>query len=141
MRTIRAMMGLALMAVCGFANAAPKAHHDNATKEEVVDTYLDAVVHGDLNGIDKAIDDNARFYVQRGVRILATDKHEVMNYLKTNANIDKNCVYDNTVLDQGENFVVEKVEMKFKELTRTDVITAQRSDDGWKITKVETSYK
>jgi hypothetical protein len=94
-----------------------------------------------LNGIDKAIDDNARFYVQRGVRVLASDKSEVMNYLKTNANVDRDCVYDNTVLDQGNNFVVEKVEMKFKELTRTDVITAQRSDDGWKITKVETSYK
>ena len=141
MKTLKAMMGLALITVCGFAYAAPKAHHDNATKEEVVDTYLDAVVHGDLSGIDKAIDDNAHFYIQRGVRILTTDKQEVMDYLKTNANIDRNCVYDNTVLDQGNNYVVEKVEMKFKELTRTDVITAQRSDDGWKITKVETSYK
>lgn len=134
-------MGLALIAVFGFANAAPKTHHDNATKEEVVDTYLDAVVHGDLNGIDRAIDDNAHFYTQHGVRVLTSDKREIMDYLKTNANVDRNCNYNSTVLDQGDNFVVEKVEMKFNELTRTDVITAQRSDDGWKITKVETSYK
>lgn len=141
MKTIKAMMSLALIAVCGFANAAPKTHHDNATKEEVVDTYLDAVVHGDLNGIDRAIDDNAHFYVQHGVRILANDKKDMMTFFKENANIDKNCDYSSKVLNQGENFLIEKVVMKFKEITRTDVITAQRSDDGWKITKVETSYK
>jgi hypothetical protein len=141
MKTLRAMMGLALIAVCGFANAAPKTHGDNATKEEVVDTYLNAIVHGDLNGISRAIDDNAHFYIQQGVRITATGKREVMDYLKANANVDKACDYTSTVLNQGETFLVEKVVMKFKEVTRTDVITAQLSDDGWKITKVETSYK
>jgi len=141
MKTLKAIMGLALMAVCGFANAAPKTHDGNATKQEVVDTYLNAIVHGDLNGITNAIDDNAHFYIQRGVRILATDKKEVVKYLKTNANIEHNCTCTGTVLQESDNMLVEKVEMKFKDMTRTDVITAQLSDEGWKITRVETSYK
>ncbi|MGZ3777504.1 MAG: hypothetical protein ACXVI9_07915, partial [Mucilaginibacter sp.] len=62
MKTLKAiMMGLALTLTIGVANAAPKTHH-NLTKDEVVDTYTNAVVRGDLNGIDNAIDDNAQFY-------------------------------------------------------------------------------
>jgi hypothetical protein len=140
MKTLKAIMGLSLMAVCGFAGASPR-DHGNATKQQVVDTYLNAVVHGNLSDISQAIDDNAHFYFQRGVRIQASDKREVLNYMKANANVNQNCNCSETVLQEGDNYIVEKVEMKFNDVTRTDVITAQLSDDGWKITKVETSYK
>ena len=136
------MIGLALVAVCGFANASPKTSTDvNTTKQEVLDTYMNALVHGNLEGISDAIADNARFYVVQGVRVRTTDKKDVLAYLKSNAHIDQNCAFTGTVLSQDDNTLVEKVEMKFKEITRTDVVTAQRTDDGWKITKVETSFK
>ena len=143
MKALKAMMiGLALMAVCGFANATTKTTNDvNTTKQEVLDTYMNALVHGNLDGISAAIDDNAKFYVVQGVRVHASDKKQVLDYLKSNANIDQNCKCSSSTLSQDDNTLVQKVEMKFKEITRTDVITAQRSDDGWKITKVETSFK
>jgi len=134
-------MALALIAVCGLASASPKTNDGNATKQSVVDTYLNAVVHGNMSGIGNAIDDNAHFYIERGVRVLATDKRHVLDNLKATANIDQNCDCSSTVLKEGDTFLVEKVEMKFDGVTRTDVITAQLSDDGWKITKVETSFK
>jgi len=142
MKTLKAMMiGLALVAVCGFANAAPKTADPDATKQEVMDTYMNALVHGNLDGISNAIDNDARFYVVQGVRVRTVDKKQAMEYLKTNANIDQDCECTSTVLHEDDNTMVQKVEMKYKEITRTDVVTAQRSDDGWKITKVETSFK
>ena len=36
---------------------------------------------------------------------------------------------------------VIKVDMKYSDFTRTDVITAEHAGHGWKITKVETSFK
>jgi hypothetical protein len=141
MKTLKTMMALALIAVCGFASASPKTNDGSATKQSVVDTYLNAVVHGNMNGIGNAIDDNAHFYIERGVRVQTTDKRQVLDNLKATANIDQNCECSSTVLKEGDTFLVEKVEMKYNEVTRTDVITAQLSDDGWKITKVETSYK
>jgi len=134
-------MALALIAVCGFASASPKNNDGSATKQSAVDTYLNAVVHGNMNGIGDVIDDNAHFYIERGVRVQTTDKRHILDNLKATANIDQNCNCSSSVLEEGDSFLVEKVEMKYNEVTRTDVITAQLSDDGWKITKVETSYK
>jgi len=87
------------------------------------------------------IDDNAQFYIERECVFWLPISARVLDYLKTNANFDQNCDCSSTVLKEGDTFLVEKVEMSFDEVTRTDVITAQLSDDGWKITKVETSYK
>ena len=36
---------------------------------------------------------------------------------------------------------VLKVDMKYADYTRTDVITTEHVGAGWKITKVETSFK
>ena len=66
MKTLKAMMmGLALLVFCGVANAGVRVSH-NPTKDEVVDTYVNAVTHGDLKGLDDAIDDDAQFNTKRG---------------------------------------------------------------------------
>ena len=140
-RILKALMvTLALLLVCDFANALQN-HTRIKTRDEVIETYLDAVVRGHLVGINNVIDENARFYIERGVRVQTTGKRQVLDFLKTNAGIEQDCNCSTAVLQEGDNFLVEKVEMKYNAVTRTDVITAQLSDDGWKITKVETSFK
>ena len=50
MKTLKAiMMGLALTLAIGVANAAPKTHHTSPSKDEVIDTYLNAIVHGNTD--------------------------------------------------------------------------------------------
>jgi hypothetical protein len=134
------MVTLALSLVCGFSHASPKPDHE-LTKEKVIDTYLNAVVHGNLDNINGIIDDNARFYIQRNVRVLVAGKSQMLDYLKGNAHVERNCCYSAAVLQKGDNFLVEKVEMKYADVICTEVITAQLSDTGWKITRVEASFK
>ena len=141
MKTLKAMMmGLALMVVCGVANAAKPAYH-NPTKDEVIDTYLNAVVHGNLDGIDNAIDDDAQFNTVRGEHTNTLNKGQVIDYLKTNAGAQQDCKCTATVVQDTDDIFVKKVEMNYGDFTRTDVITAQHVGSGWKITKVQTSYK
>jgi hypothetical protein len=133
-------MGLALLIVCGVANASTKATHGNLTKEEVIDTYLNAVVHGKLTGIESAIDDDAQFNMTRGENVNTLSKKQMLAALKASENIEQDCKCTNKIVQDDDDTVIRKVEMKYGDFTRTDVITAQRSGNNWKITKVETSY-
>jgi hypothetical protein len=142
MKTLKAMvMGLALLLVCGASQAASLINHSNPTKDEVMDTYLNAVVHGKLAGIDNAIDDDATFDMKRGNTVNTSYKPQVLNALKSSENIEQNCQCTKTVLQDSDNISMLRVDMKYADFTRTDVITAQRAGGGWKITKVETSFK
>ena len=142
MKTLKAiMMGLALTLAIGVANAAPKTHHTSPTKDEVIDTYLNAIVHGNTDKIGEAIDDDAQFYTVHSDRVSQLNKGQMVAYLKANPAVSQDCNCTGTVLQDNDDVYVKKVDVKYEGVTRTDVITAQRAGDGWKITKVETSFK
>jgi len=133
-------MGFALLIVCGVANAATKTTHSGLGKEEVIDAYLNAVVHGKIAGIDNAINDDAQFNLTRGDNVNTMSKQQMLAALKSNENIEQDCKCTSSIVQDDDDTVIRKVEMKYSDFTRTDVITAQRSGNSWKITKVETSY-
>lgn len=141
MKTLKAMMiGLAFLLVCGVASAAKPANH-NSTKDEVIDAYLNAVVHGNLEGIDNAIDDDAQFNTVRGEHTNTLNKGQLIDYLKASAGAQQDCKCTATVVQDTDDIFIKKVDMNYGDFTRTDVITAQRVGNGWKITKVQTSFK
>lgn len=141
MKTLKAlMMGLALLLVCSISQAAPISH-GNSTKDQVIDTYLNAVVHGKLDGVSDAIDDDAQFAIKRGEHINTLTKAQIMDALKTNVNVEQDCQCTKSVMQDDDMKKVLKVDMKYADYTRTDIITAEPVGAGWKVTKVETSFK
>ncbi|MDO3625073.1 nuclear transport factor 2 family protein [Mucilaginibacter sp. BT774] len=141
MKTLKTvMMGLALFFVCTVSQAT-SIGHNNLSKSEVLDTYLNAVVHGKIAGIDDAIDNNATFYMKRGDDINTLTKAQIISTLKSSENIEQDCQCVKTVLQDDDDISKVKVEMKYKDFTRIDVITASRDGKTWQITSVETSYK
>ncbi|HEY4323058.1 MAG TPA: nuclear transport factor 2 family protein [Mucilaginibacter sp.] len=142
MKTLRAMMmGLALLLVCGASQAATLINRAGLSKEDVITTYLNAVVHGKVDGVDNAIDDNAQFDMKRGDKVNTLDKSRLIDALKSNENVEQNCQCAKTTLQDDDEKNIVKVDMKYADFTRTDVITAEHVGSGWKITKVETSFK
>lgn len=133
-------MGMTLLLICGVTNAATSTHN-YLTKDEVIDTYLNAVLHGKLTGINNAIDNDAQFTMTRGDNMKSMNKQQVMEGLKSTENIEQDCKSTTTVIQDDDEICIRKVDMKYGDYTRTDVITAQHVGNGWKITKVETSYK
>jgi hypothetical protein len=141
MKTLKAMMmGVALLFVCGITKAAPGSH-SNSTKEEVMDTYLNAVVHGKLNGIDDAIDDDATFRMKRGDKVTTLTKSQVLSSLKISENIDQDCECTKTIMQNDDNISKVKVDMKYKDFTRSDVVTARHEGNKWRIIDVQTTYE
>ena len=141
MKTLKAMMmGLALLLICGISQAAPIGH-GNSTRDQVIETYLNAVVHGKLDGVSDVIDDDAQFAIKRGERINTLTKAQIMDGLKANANVEQDCQCTKSVMQDDDLKKVLKVDMKYADYTRTDIITAESVGAGWKVTKVETSFK
>ena len=141
MKILKAMMmGMVLLLICG-ASQAKSLMSPNNSKDQVIDTYLNAVVHGKLAGIDDAIDNDAHFDMKRGNSVNTLTKSQIMSALKANENIEQDCQCTKTIVRDDEEMKVMKVDMKYNDFTRTDLITAEPVGDGWKITKVETSYK
>ena len=133
-------MGMALLLICGASQAKSLINPDNS-KDKAIDTYLNAVVHGKLAGIDDAIDNEAQFDMKRGNNVNTLTKAQIMSALKANENVEQDCQCTKTVVRDDDDMKVMKVDMKYNDFTRTDVITAEHAGSGWKITKVETSFK
>ena len=140
MKTFKSiLMGVTLLFVCVVTKAATGTHN-YLTKDEVIDTYLNAVVHGKLSGIENAINDDAQFNIIRGENVKSLTKQQMLDAFKANENIEQDCKCTSTTVQEDDDICVRKVEMKYGDYTRTDVITALRTGSSWKITKVDTSY-
>ena len=141
MKTLKAMMmGMVSLLICGASQATSLISHDNS-KDKAIDTYLNAVVHGKLAGIDDAIDNEAQFDMKRGNNVNTLTKAQIISALKANENVEQDCQCTKTVVRDDDDMKVMKVDMKYNDFTRTDVITTEHAGSGWKITKVETSFK
>jgi len=141
MKTFKKMMlALAILLTAGAAYSATASSHAPG-KEDVINTYLNAVVHGKLAGVEDIIDDDAEFNLIRGNNVNRLNKGQILAALQSSENIDTDCQCTKTVVQDSDEISTQRVEMKYADFTRVDVITAQHAGNGWKITKVDTSFK
>lgn len=68
-------------------------------------------------------------------------KTSYLKFLKENEGIVNNCRTSYEILDATNSIAIAKSTSTFDTFTRVDHITLTNSKDGWKISKVTTSYK
>jgi hypothetical protein len=136
MKTLKTMMlGLAMLALCGAVKANT---NDNGklTKNYAINTYIDAMTRGKLNGLNDVLDQSAAFNMVRGKQVLSFDKKQMLDYFKTNKNIEQQCTTSTSVVESNAGLAIVKVDMKFENFTRSNYITIAHTANGWKITNV-----
>ncbi|WP_164112586.1 MULTISPECIES: nuclear transport factor 2 family protein [Sphingobacterium] len=69
-----------------------------------------------------------------------TSRSAYISFLKANKGLKYNCTTTYDILDQAGNSCIAKATMKFDNFTRIDYITMQQTKDGWKVSKVVTTY-
>jgi hypothetical protein len=137
MKTVKSIvLGLALLVVSTIANAANKPAAV-LTKNDVLNIYVNAVVHGKLDGLDAVLDNNIKFITQRGDNETVLNKKSVLESLKASENMEQGCTYTTTIVKDTKNGMVVKLEMKYGDYVRTNLITISTSGTDFKITKVE----
>lgn len=140
MKTLKSIaLGLALLATVATANAAVKP--EKLTKNHAIETYVDAVSHGKLAGINDVLDDDVKFSMMRGKEVMNFDKSEMVKYLKNSENVEQACTVTTSEVESNDMMAVVKVDMKFDGFTRSNFVTISNTGEGWKITNVHTVFK
>jgi hypothetical protein len=129
------MLGLAMLLVCGAVKANIK-EGDKLTKTHAVNTYVAAMTQGKLNDLNDVLDKSAAFSMARGNKIVSFDKKQMLDYLKSNRNTEQVCTTSTSVVENGANIAIVKVDMKYDNFTRSNYITIANTGNGWKITNV-----
>ena len=69
------------------------------------------------------------------------NKKQYLKFLKDTKGCQFDCKTDYQLLDESGKSCVAKATMKFAHFTRVDYITLYKTSDGWKVSKVVTTYR
>jgi hypothetical protein len=140
MNKIIATIATVVTLVFGF-NASAKETANPLKKmnsKEIALTYLQTISTGNIQ-YNKYLY-TTDFQYSNAVNNQVSNKSEYLTFLKANKGLKYDCETTYEILDQAGTSAVGKATMKFKTFTRIDYITLVQSEDGWKISKVVTTY-
>jgi len=133
------MLGIAMLAFFGAAKANT---NDNGklTQTYAVNTYVDAMTRGRLNGLNDVLDNSVNFSMVRGKQVLSFGKKQMLDYFKSNRNTEQICTTSTSVVESNASIAIVKVDMKYADFTRSNYITIANTGNGWKITNVYSTF-
>ncbi len=138
MKTLKSVMfGLALLVACTAAKAINKPTPATLTKNDVLEIYLNAVIHGKIDGLDKILSDDVHYKMYRGDNVVNLNKKRILESFKASENIEQDCKYTTSIVEDNNDGMVVKLEMKYGNYTRVNLITISSDRPDWKITKIE----
>ncbi len=142
MKTLKTIiLGLALLAICGAAQAKSKDGGENLTSNYAIDTYVDAMAHGEVQGINDVLDKTAEFSLMIRNRVISCDKKGMLSYFELNKDVEQGCETTTTIIEKNNNMVIAKVDMKYNSFLRSNYIIVANTGKGWKITHVYSTFK
>jgi hypothetical protein len=142
MKTLKSILAaLALIIVCGVAKANVTTEGDNLTRNFAINTYVDAMTRGKVQGFGDVVDQSAKFNLLRGKNVLSFTKGEMIESIKANKNTEQNCTTSTTIMESNSDMAVVKVDMQFDGFVRTNYVTVANTGKGWKITNVYSVFK
>lgn len=143
MKTLKTItLGLILLVTFGAAKAnTNKADNEMLTVNHAVNTYVNAMVHGQVADMQAVIDANAKFTMLRGNKMLSFTKAEIVGSVQENENVDQDCKTTVSIRESNADLTVVKVDMKYNGFTRSNYVTLANTADGWKITNVYSVFK
>jgi hypothetical protein len=140
MKTLKSiMLGLALLLLCGAAKA--NNIDDRLTPNYAINTFVDAMTRGKLAGLNEVLDKSVGFSMLRGKTVLSFTRSEMLDYFKSNKNIEQTCTTSTSIVESNANVTIVKVAMKYADFVRNNYVTIANTGNGWKITNVYSVFK
>lgn len=136
MKTLKTIvLGLAL--VIGFGTAKANIPTDKKlTQNYAINTFIDAMTRGKLDGFNDVLDNTMKFSQLRGKTVLSFSKKEMLTFMETNKNVEQICTTSTSIVQQDSNIEVVKVNMNYGGFMRTNYVTVANTGNGWKIVDV-----
>ncbi|RFZ85988.1 hypothetical protein DYU05_10500 [Mucilaginibacter terrenus] len=133
-------LGLALLLTTTLVNAKPVSTNENLTAIHAINTYVDAITRGKVQGLNDVLDQSVKFSMLRGKTMLSFDKKQMIDFLKQGRNVELACTTNTEVVERNADVAVVKVDMKFENFTRSNYVTIANTPSGWKITNVHSVF-
>lgn len=141
MKTIKTIAAALLLVVTFGAAKANTIDNEILTVNHAVNTYVNAMAHGQVADLANVIDANAKFTLLRGKKMLSFNKAEILGSVQENENVEQDCKTTTSVRESNSDLTVVKVDMKYAGFTRSNYVTLANTADGWKITNVYSVFK
>jgi len=114
---------------------------EKLTMNYALKTYVDAVHYGKLKGLSQVIDENARFTMKRGDKLISQTKDEVLEAMKKQENVEQNCQLSQSIVETLPNQMIVKINMKYDTFTRINFVTLSETNNGWKVSHVSSAFE
>ena len=138
MKTLKSiLLGLTLLVASTVANA-KTLPAVALTKNDVLNSYVNAVVHGKIEGVENIFDKNLKFVMYRNDKEFNLNKAELLESLKASENVEQKCTYTTSIVSDKDSKMVVKLIMKYEGYVRTNTITISQKNDDFQITRIET---
>jgi len=111
----------------------------DAASAKIISTYLESSTIGsvELNKYLFAED----FQYSNSANNDTFNKKEYTAFLKAHKGVNYDCKTSYEILDESGQACIAKATIVFENFTRVDYITLNQEQDGWKVSKVVTTYK
>ena len=106
---------------------------------EIINTYIEVATLGSVE-MNKFLFAND-FEYQNAANGHTFNRKEYIKFLEKNEGLQYNCETSYKILDENAQACLAKTTMKFKNFTRIDYVTLNQTADGWKVSKIVTSYQ
>ena len=139
MKTLKSiMLGLALLVVSTVTNASATPAAATLSKNDVLNIYVNALVHGKIDDLDNILDKNVKLTMHRGEKEFTLNKKQILDSFKSSENIEQACTYTTYTQEENDNGMVVKIVMHYNGYDRTNLINIALNHNDFKITKIET---
>lgn len=138
MKTLKLFVPL-LSLLIAFTTASAKNLPDEGifTKTHAINTYVDAMARGKLDGFDQVIDSSAKFtMLRKDKHLISYNKTEMIAFLNKIRNVEENCTTSTAIIQNTADMIVAKVDMQFEGFTRSNYVSIANTGNGWKIINV-----
>ncbi|QBQ42878.1 hypothetical protein E2P86_17735 [Sphingobacterium psychroaquaticum] len=138
-RTVTTLAAAFIMIASFSSFAAEKANPlKNLDSKNIVLSYVAAATSGNTT-LNKHLfaDDFAYSNTANGDNF---SKKQYSAFLKATKGLKYDCKTSYEILDEAGQTCIAKTTMKFDNFTRVDYITLSKSQDGWQVSKVLTTY-
>ncbi|MBD1392958.1 nuclear transport factor 2 family protein [Mucilaginibacter glaciei] len=142
MKTLKSiMLGLALLIIGGTVKAHTPPVNDNLTKTYAVNTYINAITRGKMDGLSDVLDKSVKFSMLRGNDVLSFDKKEMLDFMRKDRNVQQSCLTSTHVVESSNDIAMVRVDMQYDNFVRSNYVTIANTGAGWKITSVYSVFK
>ena len=140
MKTLKTVISACLLLISVSAFAADDENKEKLNIDNTLNTYVEAVTNGKIDGLKDILAEDVKFSVARSETVINYTKSQLLNSLKESENVVQNCRTDYKVVKINSLQAMVKVIMKYEGFRKINYINLDKTRTGWKITNISSAY-